>query len=86
MTGVQTCALPIFPTLTELIAHKYNNDALEKYLAKIFDATTVKYMTLSGLIDVFECLNFLPENLCLACLTGDYPTYTGNKRIAELLS
>ena len=76
-----------FPTLTELIAHDYiDNNILEKDLAEIFSATTVKYMTLEGLIEVFAGLNFPSKNLCLACLTGDYPTDAGNKRLAELLS
>jgi len=69
-----------FPTYKELIAARnLNSEDLEKAVASEIGADSVVYQTLDGLI---EATGFSENELCLACLTGDYPTEWG-KRMAK---
>lgn len=74
-----------FPTLDELIAHKYPRDVLEERLAAEIGADSVKYMTLDGLFETFESFGVSRNDLCAACITEEYPTPYGRKRLEELL-
>lgn len=61
------CAYGIdFPTKEELIANKYNVEALRKY----FDCDSVGYLSLEGML---KCVSFPKENYCTACWSGKYP-------------
>jgi len=74
-----------YPTFLELIAHNYPNTVeLENYLTEKFNVDSVMYMPLEKLIDVFNTLGFPDKRLCIACLTGSYPTKEGNRRSREL--
>ena len=76
-----------FPTFNELIAHGYNDKrVLEEELARRFEANSVSYMTIDGLLEVFDSLGFSRDNLCTACITGNYPTDYGKIRLEELVS
>jgi amidophosphoribosyltransferase len=54
-------------THAELIASHNSIDEIRKILG----ADTLGYQTISGLVDA---IGLRRENLCLACLTGEYPT------------
>jgi amidophosphoribosyltransferase len=61
-----------FPTETELLSHQGDSE----FLAKILGADSLKFMSIDGLVRAFN----VPKNsLCLACLTGDYPTPCGTR-------
>ena len=69
-----------FPTYGELIANKYSEEELNKKIAEEIGADSVSFMNINGLIESMG----IPENeLCLACLTGDYPTLAGQKLSEE---
>ncbi|VVB78664.1 Glutamine--fructose-6-phosphate aminotransferase [isomerizing] [uncultured archaeon] len=68
-------------TYSELIANKYPQDT-EKNIAKEMEVDSFKYQTIDGLKN---SLLVAPENLCLACLNGEYPTEFGKKRAQTLL-
>jgi amidophosphoribosyltransferase len=70
-----------FPTYKELIASKYS-DNLEIEIAKEIGADSVVYQTLEGLVNA---IGFPKNDLCLACLTGKYPT-PGGKMLAEKIT
>lgn len=63
-------------TKKELIA----NNKKEEELAKEFGVNSVRYQTIPGLI---KALGINEDDLCLACLNGDYPTPFGEKRAKE---
>ena len=65
-----------FPTYKELIATKYAREDLERSIAREINADSVVYQTLDGLV---EATGFNDRELCLACLTGEYPTPAGQK-------
>ncbi|MDP3881300.1 MAG: amidophosphoribosyltransferase [Nanoarchaeota archaeon] len=73
-----------YPTRKELIASRlsYGNPAqveLENRIAEEIGADSVRFQTLDGLISAIG----RPRNeLCLACLTGEYPTPCGQKYAA----
>ena len=50
-------------------------------ISRTIGADKLCYQTLEGLVDA---IGVAPEHLCLACLTGDYPTPTAQK-IADLM-
>jgi len=56
-----------FPTKQELIAA---NKSVEE-IRKIIKADSLKYQTIENLV---KAIGIKKENLCLACLTGEYPT------------
>lgn len=61
------CAYGIdFPTKEELIANRYTQDELRKYL----DCDSVGYLSLEGML---KCVSFPKENYCTACWSGKYP-------------
>ncbi len=61
------CAYGIdFPTREELIANKYNVEALKKYL----DCDSIAYLSLEGML---SCVSYPKENYCTACWSGSYP-------------
>ncbi|MBI1972772.1 amidophosphoribosyltransferase [Candidatus Woesearchaeota archaeon] len=72
-----------FPTRNELIAPKYEVEELETKLAKVLEIDSVKYLSLSSLRKIFTEVK--KESVCNACLTGDYPTQGGKKRLEEML-
>jgi len=82
---VSACYMGIdFPTREELIAGKYqilygNENYIEK-VRKTIGADTLIYQTIDDLI---EAIGKTRNQLCLACLTGDYPLKSV-KEIAEL--
>lgn len=59
-----------FATKQELIANKFNWD-IEKNIAKDLGADSVFFQTTEGLIDA---CGFDKNELCLACVNGEYPT------------
>ena len=76
-----------FPTFRELIASRYSGDGasfdlnnLEKAVANYIGADSMGYQTLDGLVGA---TGFGKNELCLACLTGEYPTSAGKKRAEE---
>ncbi len=61
------CAYGIdFPTREELIANRYDNEAIRKY----FECDSVGYLSLEGML---KCVSFPKENYCTACWSGQYP-------------
>jgi amidophosphoribosyltransferase len=71
-----------FPTLIELIANKYPPEKLEEMLAIEVGVNSAKYQKIEGLI---EGIGKPKEELCLACLNGDYPTPGGRRCYEKLL-
>jgi amidophosphoribosyltransferase len=67
-------------TYSELIANKYP-DHTEESIAKEMKVESFIYQTLEGLKNA---IGINPEDLCLACLNGEYPTEYGKKRAEEL--
>jgi amidophosphoribosyltransferase len=60
------CAYGIdFPTREELIANKYSDSEIKKYL----DCDSVGYLSLEGML---SCVSFPKQNYCTACWTGQY--------------
>ncbi len=69
-----------FPTKKELIANQYNKKDFEQEFAKLINADTAVFQTLDGLVDA---IGFKENELCLACLNGNYPTKGGKKLAKE---
>lgn len=67
-----------FPTREELVANQVDSEKMSEEVAKIIGANSVNFQTLEGLIGACGTR----DNLCLACLNGDYPT-EGGKKCAE---
>jgi amidophosphoribosyltransferase len=65
-----------YPTRKELIAN-LSKENLEEEIAKTIGADSVHFQTLDGMV---EALGIPRDNLCLACLTGKYPTHHGQKK------
>ena len=63
-----------FPTIKELYA------GTNKPNPKDFNADSLKYLSLKGLLDA---VNKKRGDLCMACLTGKYPTQEGTSRFKE---
>ncbi|MFX1361054.1 MAG: amidophosphoribosyltransferase [Promethearchaeota archaeon] len=82
---ISACYMGIdFPTREELIAGRYqilykDENYIEK-VRKTIGADTLRYQTIDDLI---EAIGKKRSQLCLACLTGDYPLKSV-KKIAEL--
>ncbi|MFA7707396.1 MAG: amidophosphoribosyltransferase [Candidatus Pacearchaeota archaeon] len=70
-----------FPTKGELIASQYNPEDFEKKFAEKIGADSAVFQTLEGLVNA---TGFDRGGLCLACLTGEYPT-PGGRRLARLV-
>lgn len=70
------------PSRKELIANKFSGNDFEERIAKEIGANSVVFQTIDGLVNAF---GIPKENLCLACLTGEYPTEYGKKRFKEVL-
>ena len=81
MTGVQTCALPIFscpphkhachygidfPDPEKLIANQHTLDEIRDYLG----ADSIGYLDVEGMV---KATGQEEKNFCLACFNGDYP-------------
>lgn len=64
-------------TYGELIGAKMNPDQMAKWLG----ANSVNFQTIKGLV---ESIGIPQENLCLACVTGSYPTKTAQKMADEI--
>lgn len=64
----------------ELIADKYKDEKLEDSVAKEIGADSVIYPTLDGLV---RSTGFSKNELCLACLDGEYPTTCGKAKEEE---
>lgn len=65
-----------YPTRKELIAN-ISKENLEQEVAKAIGADSVHFQAIEGMVDA---LGVPANNLCLACLTGKYPTHCGQKR------
>lgn len=65
-----------YPTRKELIAN-ISKENIESEIAKYIGADSVHFQTIDGMVDA---LGVPANNLCLACLTGKYPTHCGQKR------
>jgi amidophosphoribosyltransferase len=63
-----------FPTIKELYAGS------NKPNSKDFNADSLKYLSLKGLLDA---VNKKRGDLCMACITGKYPTQEGTSRFKE---
>ena len=73
-----------FPTLKELIAHRYPRSELEAKLAQLWEIESVRYLPVQSIQTIFAKAG--KENTCIACLTGNYPTPAGQQRLEELLN
>ena len=61
------CAYGIdFPTREELIANRYSDEEIRKYL----ECDSVGYLSLEGML---KCVSYAKENYCTACWSGKYP-------------
>ncbi|MBS3074930.1 amidophosphoribosyltransferase [Candidatus Pacearchaeota archaeon] len=69
-------------TYGEFIANVCDSLNLEEEIAKKIGADTFFYQKFEGLIN---SLGFDKNEICHACLTGDYPTEFGKKRAEEAL-
>ncbi|MFH1586839.1 MAG: phosphoribosyltransferase family protein, partial [Candidatus Diapherotrites archaeon] len=56
-------------------------NALER-IRKEIGVDSLQYQTINGLVDGIK-LDGGARNLCTACLTGEYPTYAGNKLLKK---
>ena len=63
-----------FPTIKELYAGS------NKPNSKDFNADSLKYLSLKGLLDA---VNKKRKDLCMACITSNYPTQEGTFRFKE---
>jgi amidophosphoribosyltransferase len=63
-------------TRKELIA----SDKTEAEIAKELGVNSVKYQSINGLVNA---LGLPKKDICLACINGEYPTQTGEKRKNE---
>jgi len=70
-----------YPTLSELAVNKFNRD-LQK-LSAWLGVKTLSFQTIEGLA---KAIGKPSEELCLACLNGNYPTPFGKKRYDEEVS
>jgi len=81
---ISPCYMGIdFPTTDELIAGKFQNYYAENYLEEIrkkIGADTLLYQTID---DLTEAIGKKKNQLCLACLTGDYQLKSVQK-LAEM--
>jgi amidophosphoribosyltransferase len=66
-------------TYSELIASRYPEN-LEGNIEGELGVNSFRYQQMKGLTDAFQ---MDPNNLCLACLNGDYPTPYGRVRAKE---
>ena len=79
-------------TIGELLVPKYLRDVkwdgnplpkdVTDKIAKDMGADSLTYLTVDGLV---RAIGIPSENLCLACLNGDYPTKFGRKLYKEAL-
>jgi len=67
-------------TYSELIANKFN-ELIERNIARDLEVDSFVYQTFDGLTNA---IGFKKEEICHACLTGDYPTLHGKLRAEEL--
>ncbi len=73
-----------FPSRHELAAALFPDlDALTTHLAEKSGADSIHYQTMENLLQAYP--SSIRDNLCLACLTGKYPTEAGTKRVRTLL-
>ncbi len=70
------------PDISDLFAPKFSDgktdltEEIETRMAKHFNATSLRYLPVSSIAKAIEIDE---ENLCQACLTGEYPTEAGRK-------
>jgi amidophosphoribosyltransferase len=69
-----------FPTSSELIANNVGKGVFEEEVARLIGANSVVFQTLDGLV---SALAEDRNNLCLACLTGEYPTPAGQRNFEK---
>ena len=71
-----------FPTTSELIAghfiHLYGEDNYIDEIRKKIGADSLRYQTIDDLVDA---IGKTKNQLCMACLTGEYPLKSVNKII-----
>ncbi len=74
-----------FPTLQELVAVGYNEEEVNNLVARKLnlEVDSLKYLPLASLNRILE--EFGHASACKACLTGEYPTSAGKKRLEELV-
>ena len=67
-----------FPTRQELVSYGCGDSIkeIERDVSKIIGADSVRFQRLEDLIDA---IGISENQLCLACLTGKYPTKAGHK-------
>ncbi len=75
-----------FSTVSELIARKYHNMPLDEYdvlppevlqaIAKDIGVNSIAYLPVSA---VSKAIGITREELCMACVTGEYPTDAGQR-------
>ncbi|TFG05507.1 MAG: amidophosphoribosyltransferase [Promethearchaeota archaeon] len=83
---IRACYMGIdFPTRDELIAGRfqktYGEENYVEEIRKMIGADTLQYQELS---DLFKAIGKGENELCNACLTGNYPIKTLNKKLAEM--
>ena len=73
-----------FPTQKELIANNtFTIEDAEQKVAQQLGLDSMKYMTIDGLT---RAIGLSQEQLCLACLNGEYPTRGGREQFIQLTS
>ncbi|MFH1501107.1 MAG: amidophosphoribosyltransferase [archaeon] len=70
------------------VSKRFEKDAafkrdLEAYVAEAIGADSMGYPTVSGLV---KAIGWREEDLCLACVTNNYPTVAGQKNASLLLA
>lgn len=66
-----------FPTVTELYAGNHMPDHSD------FNADSLQYITMDGLL---SCINQDAQELCISCISADYPTNEGKLRYKDLIN
>lgn len=69
-----------FPTMEELAVNKFKGDL--NALVKWIEADSIHFQNIEGLV---RGIGIPRENLCMACLTGEYPTPCGQRRYNNMI-
>jgi len=71
-----------FPTMVELIASGTGSIAeAEEKIKRQMNLTSMKYLDIDGIV---RAIGIPKNNLCMACLNGEYPTKEGRERFQNL--
>lgn len=75
-----------FPTFQELVAVGYNKEEVNNLVALKLDlqVDSLRYLPLASLDRILQ--EFGHARACKACLTGEYPTPAGTRRLEEILA